>query len=137
MKTESKSILIKSINKELIGCEVLKKEPFFAIILILSIGLLYHKYRKGKIAELYITHFPQEKKIKLVYLKTTSDVMFRDVLQLLNEMYIFARENGVGKIETLVVNPFLNHRIMTRNGWKFEKRKWIIGRYYIKNTGNE
>ena len=131
-KNNDRFYYIESVKGKKSDLVKLPKEPFIAIVLVLTWGLLYHKFARGKKAVLYFTHKVNEDKIKLTYLKSTRDCSFHDVNMLMSELYRYAKENNVKSIETLIVNPFITQKILERDGWVFEKREWIVGRLNSK-----
>jgi hypothetical protein len=126
------SFYVKIKNGVVSDLEKLNKKPFVAIVLVLTVGLLYHRFKKGKVAELYFSHDIEKKSVKLIYLKSTRDCSLKDMLSLLDVLYDYTKNNSVQKVETLVVNPFLKRGIMERDGWVFQSKKWIIGKNFTK-----
>ncbi len=108
------------------------KAKFKPIPFILTFGLLHHKFAKGKKVELYFTHYLDESKIKLVYLKSTSDCSLHSLHKIINELEEFCKQHNVKEIKTLVVNPYLSKNIMEKYGWIYVKSKMFIGKLYEK-----
>jgi len=119
-------------NNESIKIIEKRRAKFKPIPIILTLGLLYHKLIKGKRIDLFFTHFIDEKKIKLVYMKSTSDSSLFMICKILKSLENFSKKNDVNKMETLVVNPYLTEKIMSKYGWNYLKCKMIVGKQYEK-----
>lgn len=119
-------------NKKIIEKTSLKKSIVKNMIFILLFELIHHKYSKGKIIKLYFSIFPQKSKAKLIYLKSTSDVTFSELLFATNYFETICKRHEVNEIETTIINPYISRSIMSRFNWVYKGRKKIIGKRYIK-----
>ncbi len=133
MKKTEKYLYVETKNGVKSDLIVLPKAKFIAIVWVLIWGLLYHKFGKGRKAILRFTHIVDEHKIKLTYLKSTGDCTFSEVNSLMKELYDYGKANGVNKVETLIVNPFITQKILERDGWHFIEKQWMVGRLNKKN----
>ncbi len=110
-----------------------KNAKFKSIPYILFVEILFHRFSKKKVIKLFFSYYEKENKIKLVYLFTTRTSTLLEINRVLEVMYDFGLANKAGRIETLIVNPLLTNKIMMRHGWRFIKRKKIVGRFFEKN----
>lgn len=110
----------------------LKKTKFVAILLVLTIGLIKHKYVKKNFVKVIFNHNIDKEEIKLVYLISYSLSRYESVMKAFNKLIEFAKDNNCKTIETIVVNKRLSTNILKRNDFYFVKKNWFLGNHFKK-----
>jgi len=111
-----------------------KRAKFKPIPFILSFGFLFHKIHKGDRAELFCSYYAIANKMKLIYFQSSGQTTLDSLNCALDEFYDLGKQYHAGYFETLIVNKSLSPAILEREGWKFSRKSWFIGNYYIKTN---